>query len=54
MMQTNTNKLFPMMKKNRFEFLLAAILIAGLAIRLYGINWDQGFSYSPHPTSELF
>ena len=49
MMQTNTNKLFPMMKKNRFEFLLAAILIAGLAIRLYGINWDQGFSYSPHP-----
>ena len=38
-----------MMKKNRFEFLLAAILIAGLAIRLYGINWDQGFSYSPHP-----
>ena len=49
MMQTNINKLFPMMKKNRFEFLLAAILIAGLAIRLYGINWDQGFSYSPHP-----
>ena len=28
---------------------LAVILIVALALRLYGIDWDEGYRYSPHP-----
>ena len=28
---------------------LTAILVVALAIRLYGLNWDEGFSWTPHP-----
>ncbi len=28
---------------------LAVILIVALALRLYGIGWDEGYGYSPHP-----
>ena len=28
---------------------LAAILVAALALRLYGLSWDEGFSWTPHP-----
>lgn len=29
--------------------LLVAILIGALALRFYGLNWDQGYPYTPHP-----
>ncbi len=28
---------------------LAVILVVALAFRLYGIDWDEGYGYSPHP-----
>ena len=28
---------------------LAAILLVALALRLYGLNWDEGFGWTPHP-----
>ena len=28
---------------------LLAILVLALALRLYGLSWDQGYSYTPHP-----
>ncbi len=28
---------------------LAAILVVALALRLYGLNWDEGFGWTPHP-----
>ena len=28
---------------------LAAVLVVALVLRLYGINWDEGYGYSPHP-----
>lgn len=28
---------------------LVAVLIVALVLRLYGINWDEGYGYSPHP-----
>ena len=27
----------------------AAIIALGLGLRLYGLDWDQGFPYTPHP-----
>ena len=30
-------------------FPIILILLVGLSFRLYGINWDDGFSYTPHP-----
>ena len=29
--------------------LLIAILVLALALRFYGLTWDAGFSYTPHP-----
>ena len=29
--------------------LLIAILALALALRFYGLSWDEGFSYTPHP-----
>ena len=29
--------------------LLIAILALALALRFYGLAWDEGFSYTPHP-----
>ncbi len=28
---------------------LAVVLLAALALRLYGLNWDDGFFWTPHP-----
>ena len=28
---------------------LAVVLVVALALRLYGIGWDEGYGYSPHP-----
>ena len=28
---------------------LVVVLILALALRLYGLNWDNGFSWTPHP-----
>ena len=28
---------------------LLAILVLALGLRFYGLSWDQGFSYTPHP-----
>ena len=28
---------------------LTAILLVALALRLYGLNWDEGFGWTPHP-----
>ena len=28
---------------------MAAILVVALALRLYGLNWDEGFGWTPHP-----
>ena len=28
---------------------LAAILVVALALRLYGLSWDEGFGWTPHP-----
>lgn len=28
---------------------LTAVLVVALVLRLYGINWDEGYGYSPHP-----
>ena len=28
---------------------LAAILVVALALRLHGLNWDEGFGWTPHP-----
>ena len=28
---------------------LAAIVVVALALRLYGLNWDEGFGWTPHP-----
>ncbi len=28
---------------------LAVILVVALALRLYGIDWDEGYGHSPHP-----
>lgn len=28
---------------------LAVVLILALALRLYGLNWDDGFGWTPHP-----
>ena len=29
--------------------LLIAVLVVALALRFYGLAWDAGFSYTPHP-----
>jgi YYY domain-containing protein len=29
--------------------LLAVVLAVALGLRLYGLNWDQGFGWTPHP-----
>ena len=29
--------------------LLIAVLVVALALRFYGLAWDEGFSYTPHP-----
>ena len=35
---------------NYYSYLpITLILLVGLSFRLYGINWDQGFNYTPHP-----
>ena len=28
---------------------LVAVLVVALVLRFYGINWDEGYGYSPHP-----
>ena len=28
---------------------LAVVLVVALALRLYGVNWDEGYSWTPHP-----
>ena len=28
---------------------ILAVVILSLTLRLYGLNWDRGFSYTPHP-----
>ncbi len=28
---------------------MAVVLLAALALRLYGLDWDDGFSWTPHP-----
>ena len=28
---------------------LAIVLVVALALRLYGVNWDEGYSWTPHP-----
>ncbi|MBN18394.1 MAG: hypothetical protein CL758_02785 [Chloroflexi bacterium] len=35
---------------NLLKFIpIILILLVGLSFRLYGINWDEGFTYTPHP-----
>ena len=31
------------------RILLIAVLVLALALRFYGLAWDEGFSYTPHP-----
>lgn len=42
-----TNRLFVFTKKNKSSLLLIIVLVLGLFLRLYGINWDQGFHLHP-------
>ena len=28
---------------------ILVVIALALGLRLYGINWDQGFPYTPHP-----
>ena len=28
---------------------LAVVLVVALALRIYGVNWDDGYSWTPHP-----
>src|SRR4030042_3371068 len=41
----------PTGKKKRYGVfkLLLGLLLVSLALRLYGIGWDEGFPWSPHP-----
>lgn len=35
---------------NIYSYLpIILIILVGLSFRLYGINWDEGFAYTPHP-----
>ena len=47
------SKLNPLGSDRRFDRLdlvaLAAILIVAAALRLYGVDWDRGYCYTPHP-----
>lgn len=36
-------------RSNPFPWLLALIILYALFLRFYGINWDSGFAWSPHP-----
>ena len=31
------------------SWLLLAILVLAVAVRTYGINWDDGYLWTPHP-----
>ncbi len=39
----------PDLNRRISTIVLAAILLAALALRLYGLNWDEGFGWTPHP-----
>ena len=47
------SKLNPLGSDRRFDRLdlvaLAAVLIVAAALRLYGVDWDRGYCYTPHP-----
>ena len=47
------SKLNPLGSGRRFDRLdvvaIAAILIVAAALRLYGVDWDRGYCYTPHP-----
>ena len=43
-------RFLPTLKPAALAFVaLAAILVLALVLRLYGLDWDQGYSYTPHP-----
>ena len=39
----------PDVSRRGTTIVLAAILAVALALRLYGLNWDEGFGWTPHP-----
>ena len=39
----------PEVSRRTSTIVLIAILAAALALRLYGLNWDEGFAWTPHP-----
>ena len=47
------SKLNPLGSSRRFDRLdiivLAAIVIVAASLRLYGVDWDRGYCYTPHP-----
>ena len=47
------SKLNPLGGERRFDRLdvaaIAAVLLVAAALRLYGLDWDQGYCYTPHP-----
>ena len=42
-----TNKMIK--AKNGITFLLAGTLLLAMGLRIYGIDWDEGYAYTPHP-----
>ena len=47
------SKLNPLGSDRRFDRLdlvaLAAIVLVAMVLRLYGVDWDRGYCYTPHP-----
>ena len=39
----------PDINQRSSTIVLAAILVVALALRFYGLNWDEGFGWTPHP-----
>ena len=40
---------FSISKKTYFVVAIAIVFLIAIATRFYGLNWDQGYNYTPHP-----
>tara|TARA_B100001013_G_C24622549_1_gene447807 strand:+ start:196 stop:4752 length:4557 start_codon:yes stop_codon:yes gene_type:complete len=45
----NQDSILSFLHKHFYPIALLAIIALALSLRLYGINWDNGIAYTPHP-----
>ncbi|MDO8490622.1 MAG: DUF2298 domain-containing protein, partial [Dehalococcoidia bacterium] len=44
-----SSRLIASVKSNPYPLLLTFVVAAAVLLRMYGLDWDRGFSWSPHP-----